>query len=90
MKARLLAATIRMRTGEVFFMVENKNFIKILDYETALRLSESGFSYIIEKFNGTQELYCFIDCEEIRAELLNMEFSAEDKAYYIEEETLSF
>lgn len=48
----------RMPIGEVD-MEKQKKFIKLFDERIAKALSSGGFSYIQEKVNGDQTVYCF-------------------------------
>lgn len=51
-----------MKTDEVNMKTQ---FIKLLDERIANALNEGGFSYIKEKVNGNQTVYCFEDSPEI-------------------------
>lgn len=43
----------------------NTKFIKLFDERIANTLSEGGFSYIKEKVNGNQTVYCFEESSEL-------------------------
>ena len=46
----------------------NPQFIKILDQTTALKLAESGFSYMIENVNN-MNVFVFVHSDELMKEL---------------------
>lgn len=45
--------------------MKTTKFIKLLDERIASALSNGGFSYIEEKINGNQTVYCFEESPEI-------------------------
>lgn len=45
--------------------MENTKFIKLFDERIANALSDGGFSYIEEKVNGNQTVYCFEESPEL-------------------------
>lgn len=54
-----------MLIGEVDMENSQKKFIKILSEKIAKSLNDGGFSYITEKINGNQMVYCFEECLEL-------------------------
>lgn len=50
-----------MLTGERM----KKKFIKLIDERIANVLNDGGFSYIKEKINGNQTVYCFEESPEL-------------------------
>lgn len=48
------------------------NFIKLFDERIANALSEGGFSYITEKVNGDQTVYCFEETPELTEALRSL------------------
>lgn len=70
---------------------KEKEYIKIFDTKTAEILSESGFLYMKEKINASQDAYVFEKTAEIEAmlkELGNNECFSE--TYIVEDDTLLF
>lgn len=45
--------------------MENTKFIKLFDERIASALSDGGFSYIEEKVNDNQTVYCFEESPEL-------------------------
>lgn len=63
-----------------------KNLIKIIDRETALKLEERGFCYMLEKINKGQDVYVFKATEDLMKALTET-FASTD---FYEDKTLKF
>lgn len=73
------------------FEKREKQYIKILDKKTADLLQESGFLYMIEKYNASQEIYVF-EKTEVLMSLLDEMRRGENfgEVCIVEDDTLLF
>lgn len=72
-------------------MCEKKNFIKILDEQIAVALSNGGFSYIEEKINGNQIIYAFDETPELMEALSGLYKEGNfQEAIYVIDGSLNF
>jgi len=67
-------------------MPKEKNLIKIFEKETALVLIRRDFAYITEKISDEQDVYVFVNTEELR-QVLTESYGLADA---LEDDTLRF